>query len=191
MRQSRRAYGGQRRGWTSSTSRVLRVAVAKVACQAEKRRDVAWGRDALGTQHLCVTRQVGVWSRYRCDTVSGRVPRGIGDGVGRVEGEIWKRLEETTTKSGGEGKATVGSTVTKLPHLQRLSKSSQLDDWSNSPQMMTKASAATVGLPALTGSSVVQTDHPKCASTLQRRRPLTRAFACLELNRQAPVACRH
>lgn len=60
-------------------------------------------RDAPSIELSCEQSQVGERSRYRCDTLSGRVPRWIGEDVGRVEEEIWRRLEETVTKSGGEG----------------------------------------------------------------------------------------
>lgn len=91
-----------KRGWTSSTGSASRVAVAKwdVLLKLEPRR---CARDAPGTKLACGTSQIGMRSRHRCDTLSGRVSGRIGEGVERVEGEIWERLEETATKSGGEG----------------------------------------------------------------------------------------
>ena len=92
-------------------------------------------RDAPGMKLLCGTRQAGLRSRHRCDTLSGRVSRRNGEDVERIGGEIWRRLEETATKSGGEG----GSNNSRRePHqaVARASptaRSSQLHDWSDSP----------------------------------------------------------
>lgn len=127
MRQSRRAYAdGQRE--TSSTGSVSRVAVAKwdVLVKLEPRRGA---RDAPGTKLACGTSQVGMRSRHRCDTLSGRVPRRIGEGVERIKEEIWERLEETATKSGGEGEGNiVGKNLTKAlrMHLQRPRETSSM-----------------------------------------------------------------
>lgn len=85
-------------------------------------------RDAPSIELSCETSQIGERSRYRCDTLSGRVPRWIGEDVEGVEEEIWRRLEETVTKSGGEGgEATiVGRKLTKPlgVHLRHGSKRS-------------------------------------------------------------------
>lgn len=114
-------------------------------------------RDAPGTKLACGTIQVEMRSRHRCDTLSGRVPRRIGEGVERVEGEIWKKLEETATKSGGEGEEqqlSAGTSTKPIANASPTAKRSQLDDWSDSPRELTKESAAAAPLPALTRNSL-------------------------------------
>lgn len=64
---------------------------------------------------------MGMRSRHRCDTLSGRVPGRIGEGVERIEGEIWRRLEETAIKSGGEGEEQQLSAAASPSHGECIS----------------------------------------------------------------------
>lgn len=108
----------------------------------------------LAQKLWCGACQVEMRSRYSCDTVSGRLPRRIGEVVEKVEGEFWKMFGGDCYKKWRRGREAtiVGKKVTQAlgEHLQHGAKSRQLNDWPDSPRGLTKQSAATAPLSALT-----------------------------------------
>lgn len=147
--------------------------------------------------------QVRLRSRYSCDTVSGRVPRRIGEVVGKVEEEFWKMVGGDCSKKwrrrGGSNNRRQQSHPSRLgEHLQHSTKSRQ--------SMLTKQSAATAPLSALTRASLGPSSKvpfnlgnpsawvlPGGACLVlgppADSRPLTRAFACLELPQSSSSSC--
>ena len=106
-------------------------------------------------------------------------------------GRGWRRLPQKVEARGGE-QQLFGRRITKpfRVHLQQPRRS-QLDDWPDSPEKLTKCSAATTPLPALTRTSLgsapqvpINLGNPSTwvpESWPLQHCPLTRAFACLEL----------
>lgn len=99
---------------------------------------------------------------------------------------------------------SAGTSTKAIANASPTAKRRQLDDWSDSPRELTKESAATAPLPALTRYSLASAPQlpiepwesinmglgragvclAPCSS-----RPLTRAFACLELTQSSSSSC--
>lgn len=119
----------------------------------------------------------------------------------KKSGGGWRRLSQKVEARGGKQQSSAGNSPSRWEYISDMvPREAQLDDWPDSPKMLTKESAATAPLPALTRSSIdlgSQSAHQPWESINMgpgvswplRNRPLTRAFACLELPQSSSSSC--
>lgn len=167
----------------SSSSRGVAHATLQAGSLREGRVKSGCGRDTDAT-------------RFLAEFLDGlvRVLRELKEKSGRG----WRRLPQKVEARGRSNNCR------QEPHLavanaSPTAKRSQLDDWSDSPKLLTKWSAAAAPLPALTRTSLgsgpqvpIDLGNPSTwvlGSWPLQRCPLTRAFACLELPQSSSSSC--
>lgn len=150
-------------------------------------------------------------SRCGRDTDATRFLAEILDGLVKVVSELkeksgrgWRRLPQKVEARGRSNNCRQEPQLRHIANASPTAKRRQLDDWSDSPRELTKESAATAPLPALTRYSLASAPQlpiepwesinmglgragvclAPCSS-----RPLTRAFACLELAQSSSSSC--